>query len=303
MTNSIKNIAIVFYGQSRTYLECAENIKTFFSTKNPDINIDFICTINAEVSYFDNNAYKYIGAVEVDINEVSENIKNLYNPVHMSTFSTYNIEMPHEHVYTAMLYAMSEKKKYEIKHDKYYDLTILCRYDMKFKVDGNIKLDEVFDFLINTIEYQYSIESTPTNDNFYEYNIPFYNPNLFVTGFTNCTVPTNWFRPQDVFINGIDDYIFIGTGVAIDMLFSIIANMCYVPDVSVDYTFDVYDFKQDFYLTRLSCTHHDLARAIRREKINLMSLNELLTVHGTLFTFGRVRPDGSGEFNLGEIAS
>ena len=294
MKSKIKNIAVVFYGQSRTYSECAENIKTFFSTKNPDINIDFICSLNTEINYPNSPEYNSLGDTDID-STVVDDIKNVFNPVHMSTYSSHKRFFSVFPIYIAMLHAMSEKKKYEIKHDKYYDLTILCRYDMKFKVDGNIKLDEVFDFLINTIEYQYSIESTPTNDNFYEYNIPFYNPNLFVTGFANCTVPTKWFRPQDVFINGIDDYIFIGTGVAIDMLFSIIANMCYVPDVSVDYTFDVYDFKQDFYLTRLSCTHHDLARAIRREKINLMSLTELLTVHGTLFTFGRVRPDGSGE--------
>ena len=289
MTHSIKNIAVVFYGQSRTYLECAENIKTFFSTKNPDINIDFICTINAEVSFFNDRVYKNAGSVEVDINQVSENIKNLYNPVHMSTFSTYSIHIPNQHVYTAMLHAMSEKKKYEITNNKYYDLTIVCRYDIQFEVSGSETLNTAFDFLIDTINHHYSIARTPTN-NSTGYNLPFFSPNIFVLSFNNAAVPTNWFRPQDFFVNSVEDFAFIGTGCAIDILFSIIANIYYIPAKILEPPRNIDDFKQDFFGSTLQCTHHDIARILALEKVNVLSLRELLKDHGTYFDFKIVRP-------------
>ena len=95
---------------------------------------------------------------------------------------------------------MSEKKKYEIKHNKYYDLTIVCRYDIMFEAAGSETLDTVFDFVVNTINHHYSIARTSTN-NSTGYNLPFFNPNIFVLSFNHPTVPTEWFRPQDVFIN------------------------------------------------------------------------------------------------------
>jgi hypothetical protein len=192
-------------------------------------------------------------------------------------------------VYTAMLYAMSEKKKYEIKHDKYYDLTIVCRYDIMFEAAGSETLDTVFDFVVNTINHHYSIARTSTN-NSTGYNLPFFNPNIFVLSFNHPTVPTDWFRPQDVFINSIEDFAFIGTGCAIDMLFSVIANIYYIPPRILEPPRDINDFKQDFFATHLNCTHHDIARNLALEKVNVISLRDLLRDHGTDFNFKIVRP-------------
>jgi len=287
LTHTIKNIAVVFYGQSRTYAQCAESIKTFFSTKNPELTIDFFCTVNTE------NSYSYAPTTQLKIpnsnaKTVVEDIKNLYNPVHMSVFSHSGEEALHFPIYTAILHALGEKKKYEIKENKSYDITITCRYDIKFMCGGREKLDTVFDFLINTINHYYNTERLPDN-NVNKYNLPFFNPNIFVLSFTNSSVPSNWFRPMDIFQNGIEDFVFIGTGCATDLLFSIIANLSFVDPNKLPRGIQS-DFKPENDFSReLACTHHDIARALLLEKINVLSLRDFLANNGTYFNFELIR--------------
>jgi hypothetical protein len=125
-------VAVCLSGQSRTYANCHESIKKYFSSNKGNQYYFFGHT-------WDSNTYKVRVDKNVLIKEEKLNVTELEHSL-KQCFDFASLEVEHEiyrpHVWASMLYSIMkcnfQKQLYEAQNNMMFDLVIKCRYDLCF---------------------------------------------------------------------------------------------------------------------------------------------------------------------------
>lgn len=136
MNDSIKNVAVCFSGQPRTWRIAKENILKYY-TFEKNVNVDFF------IHTWDTNEYKSItnpfNRIEEKVSENElEEIKKAFNPKYAELEIYNRDEMPNP--FCSLFYSFKKsiwlKRKYEIENDFRYDVVIKARFDVNYMQEG-----------------------------------------------------------------------------------------------------------------------------------------------------------------------
>jgi hypothetical protein len=208
----IKNVAVCFSGEPRTYNLCFKSINNFFSL--PNINVKYFAHT------WNSNSYKTFknGKVESDVEEysidfITNDIKRFYN------FEKLNVEQKFENrpdnPWDNLFYSDAKsnlfKKEYEEQNNMIFDVVVKCRFDLAF--NPSVKLTD----LIHSNHY--AIHEKTIYSELFLMTPEFYIPN-------------------------IDDVFYYGSSFSMDIMQS---NMMYVANNFYKELYNIHEIKNPYY--------------------------------------------------------
>jgi hypothetical protein len=192
----IKNIAVCFSGQCRTWRTAKENILKYYNLET-DVNVDFF------IHTWDINQYRSKDDIiwqnrldePVSSTELDELIFN-FNPKGIE-LEKYNKD-EYSTIWSALLYSFKKsiwlKRQYEIKNDFRYDLVIKTRLDVNYPQLGLCNLQFPLNkFYLHPIQNMTGYSTTPIINKFpseFNYNcfddVMFYSNSLTMDIIAGC---------------------------------------------------------------------------------------------------------------------
>lgn len=208
----IKNVAVCFSGEPRTYHLCAKSIGNFFSS--PNINVKYFAHV------WNSNSYKVRrnGKLEFDLEDhsidfINNDIKRFYN------FEKLDVEQKFESRFDGnwdnLFYSDAKsnlfKKEYEEKNNMIFDVVVKCRFDLAF--NPMVKLTDII------LSNHHAInEKTIYSE-------------LFL-------------MPTEFYIPNIDDVFYYGSSLSMDIMQS---NMMYVANNFYKELYNIDEIKNPYY--------------------------------------------------------
>ena len=204
----IKNIAVCFSGECRTYNKCAQSINNFFNM--PNINVKYFGHA------WNSNTYKtkHDGKTEVitethPVNFILEDIQQYYKFEKLTVEEKFGQVEPWDNLFYSDAIANLHKRQYELEHNMIFDIVVKCRFDLAF--NPRIKFIDLINFpLVN--------EKTLYGD--------------------------MWLMTPEWYMPNIDDVFYFGTSFTLD---SIAANMPYVANRVYDELYEDITHKNNPY--------------------------------------------------------
>lgn len=134
----IKNIAVCFGGECRSYNKCSQSIKRFFELEN--INVKYFAHA------WNTNSYKVKREDTVKFVYEEHSVDHIYNDIqNYYPFEKIKVEEKFEQQgsWDNLFYsdAMSNlfKREYEFKNNMTFDIVFKCRFDLAFNPEKNFK--------------------------------------------------------------------------------------------------------------------------------------------------------------------
>ena len=200
----IKNIAVCFSGEPRTYNMCAESIKSFFDL--PNINVRFFGhtwnTNSYKIGNFPNTSWEY---EEYPIDFIKNDISKLYNFENLQVEQKYDTVLAWDHLFYSELKSNILKRNYEKENNMTFDVVIKCRFDLAFEPN---------------ITFMQTLSPEPNRAG--------------IVHQKKLYVPT-WLMTPELYLTNIDDCFYYGSSLTMDLLQS---NMFYINRNHAKFLFD-----------------------------------------------------------------
>ncbi len=135
----IKNIAVCFSGEPRTYNLCAQSINNFFNI--PNVNVKYFAHV------WNSNSYKTptssgieFDSEEYDIDFIRSDITKFYNFEKLEVENKFpnRPDNPWDNLFYSDAKSNLLKKQYEEKHNIIFDVVVKCRFDLAFLPGENL---------------------------------------------------------------------------------------------------------------------------------------------------------------------
>lgn len=187
--SKIRNIAVCFSGECRTYNKCAQSINRFFNL--PGVNVKYFghaWNTNTYKIKHDNKTEVVVEEHSVDF--INTDIRKFYNFEHLEVQEKFNQTEPWDNLFYSDAMSNLYKKQYELEHNMIFDVVVKCRFDLAFNPALNF---------LNLINFPVINEKTLYAD--------------------------MWLMTPEWYLPNIDDVFFFGTSFTMDVVMS---NMPYV---------------------------------------------------------------------------